>query len=83
MRPPEEVTARWKELARLSDLTAGRRLATKVPMSPHAVSRRLRQVEELRRVCLAFARRPRDGAGAGAPRDVASGSTRGSSGDSS
>ena len=77
MRPPEEVTARWKELARLSDLATGRRLATKVAMSPHAVSRRLRQVEELRRVCVAFARRPREGAGAA--RDVVSGSRTGSS----
>ena len=58
MKPPEEVTRRWKELARLSDLTAGRRLATKVSMSPEAVSRRLRPVEELRRTCLAFAKRP-------------------------
>ena len=56
MKPPEEVTRRWKELASLSDLTAGRRLATKVSMSPEAVSGRLRQVEELRRTCLAFAR---------------------------
>lgn len=57
MRSPEEVTARWKELSRLSDLTAALRLATKVPMSPEAVSRRLRQVEALRRTCLAFAKR--------------------------
>jgi hypothetical protein len=45
-------------MSRLSDLAAGRRLATKVQMSSEAVSRRLRQVEELRRVCLAFAQRP-------------------------
>ena len=32
MRSPEEVTARWKRLARLSDLTVGRRLL-KIPLS--------------------------------------------------
>ena len=58
MRSPEEVTARWKQLARLSDLTVGRRLATKVPMSPEAVSRRLHQIEELRRACLALQKLP-------------------------
>jgi hypothetical protein len=56
VRPPEEVTACWKALACLSDLTTGRRFATKVQMSPEAVSRRLHQVEELRQACLAFAR---------------------------
>ena len=49
---PKAVGDRLRELCRLSDLRTESRLATKVDMSSAAVSRRLRKVSELRRVCL-------------------------------
>jgi len=49
---PAAVSARLREVARLSDLRAERRLATKVDMRPEAVSARLRQVQQLRALCL-------------------------------
>ena len=53
---PEAVTQRLRESSARSDLTASRRLATKVDMSPAAVSRRLRTQSALRDACLAWGR---------------------------
>jgi hypothetical protein len=50
------VSERLRALARLSDLRSGRRLATKVDMSPRAVTRRLELMSELRRCCLLWKR---------------------------
>ncbi len=62
MTPPEmsarAVTARLREASARADLTASRRLLTKVDMSPAAVTRRLRLQSALRDACLAWARRP-------------------------
>jgi hypothetical protein len=52
------VTQRLRESSALSDLTASRRLATKVDMSAAAVTRRLRTQSALREACLAWGRRP-------------------------
>jgi hypothetical protein len=56
---PEAVTQRLREASERSDLTAGRRLATKIDMSAEAVTRRLRIQAALRDACLAWGRRPR------------------------
>jgi hypothetical protein len=48
----EAVTRRLREMSERSDLTAARRLATKVDMSPAAVTRRLRVQAALRAACL-------------------------------
>ncbi len=53
---PAAVTARLREVRRLSDLTTENRLACKVDMSPAAVTHRLRVVSMLRRGCLALVR---------------------------
>ena len=59
--PPEmsahAVTSRLREASARSDLTASRRLLTKVDMSPAAVTMRLRVQSALRDACLAWARR--------------------------
>jgi hypothetical protein len=55
---PEAVTRRLKEVAARSDLSADRRLATKIDMSAEAVTRRLRLQAALRDACLAWGRRP-------------------------
>lgn len=47
-----EVTARLRELSRLADLRADRRLDAKVDLSPAAVTRRLRRQSALRALCL-------------------------------
>ncbi len=52
------VTRRLRESSAQSDLTASRRLATKVDMSARAVTRRLRTQSALRDACLAWGRRP-------------------------
>ncbi len=52
----EAVTRRLRELSERSDLSAARRLATKVDMSPEAVTRRLRVQAALRDACLAWGR---------------------------
>jgi len=52
------VTARLREASVRADLTASRRLLTRVDMSPDAVTRRLRLQSALRDACLAWARRP-------------------------
>jgi len=52
----QAVTRRLQEMSARSDLTASRRLATKVNMSPEAVSRRLRTQSALRDACLAWGR---------------------------
>jgi hypothetical protein len=61
---PEAVTRRLREMSAASDLSAARRLATKVNMSPEAITRRLRTQSALRDACLAWGRRrppgPRD-----------------------
>ena len=53
----EAVTRRLREMSRRSDLSAARRLATKVDMSPAAVTRRLRVQAALREACLTWGRR--------------------------
>lgn len=53
---PAAVTARLREVGRLSDLSTGKRLANKVDMSPSALSRRLKTVSMLRRSCLKLVR---------------------------
>jgi hypothetical protein len=62
MTPPEmssrAVTQRLRDSSARSDLTATRRLMTKVDMSPAAVTRRLRTQSALRDACLALGRRP-------------------------
>ena len=54
----DAVTRRLREASERSDLTASRRLATKVDMSAAAVTRRLRTQSALRDACLAWARLP-------------------------
>jgi hypothetical protein len=53
---PLAVTARLREVGRLSDLRTENRLAAKVDMSPAALGRRLRVVAMLRRDCLRLVR---------------------------
>jgi hypothetical protein len=53
---PGAVTGRLREMSDRSDLAAARRLATKVDMSPAAVTRRLRVQAALRAACLAWGR---------------------------
>jgi hypothetical protein len=55
---PGAVTARLREASERSDLARSRRLATKVDMSPAAVTRRLGTQSALRDACLAWGRRP-------------------------
>jgi hypothetical protein len=56
----EAVTRRLQDMSDRSDLIAGRRLATKVDMSPEAVTRRLHTQAMLREACLAWRRRAPD-----------------------
>ena len=72
---PAAVTARLKEVSRLSDLRPENRLACKVDMSPAAVTRRLRKVSMLRRSCLALVRIG-EANGLGRARSTAPGETR-------
>ena len=55
---PRAVGQRLREASEQSDLTATRRLATKVDMSAAAITRRLRTQSALRDACLAWGRRP-------------------------
>ena len=55
---PRAVSQRLRESSEQSDLTATRRLATKVDMSAAAVTRRLCTQSALRDACLAWGRRP-------------------------
>lgn len=55
--PAVEVSARLREVGRLSDLRADRRLDTKLDMRPVAVSRRLRTVGRLTALCVRLGRR--------------------------
>jgi hypothetical protein len=55
---PRGVTQRLREASARSDLTASRRLMTKVDMSSVAVTRRLRTQSALRDACLVWGRRP-------------------------
>lgn len=50
----EGVWLRIEEVARCSNLETSRRLETKVDLSPAAVSRRIEEVEQLRRLCLSL-----------------------------
>lgn len=52
---PRDVGDRLRRTSALSDLTTARRLATKVDMSPDAVTRRLTKQSMLRDSCLRFA----------------------------
>ena len=54
---PRAITNRLREASALSDLTASRRLLTKVDMTAAAITRRLRLQSALRDACLAWARR--------------------------
>jgi hypothetical protein len=54
---PSAISQRLREASKQSDLTATRRLATKVDMSPAAVTQRLRTQSALRDACLAWGRR--------------------------
>jgi hypothetical protein len=56
-RTPEaaEITRRLARLGALARLRRAERREGKVPMSPAAVSRRLRRQSDLRRLCLALA----------------------------
>jgi hypothetical protein len=54
---PAAVAARLREAGRLTDLRADRRLQTKVDMSPRAVSRRLRSVQDALTLCRKLAAR--------------------------
>lgn len=51
---PAAVTARLKAMSAAADLRADRRLANKVPMTPEAITRRLRTQSALRDACLAW-----------------------------
>jgi hypothetical protein len=53
---PAAVSARLREVGRLSDLGAERRLETKVDMGAAAVTRRLRAVAGLTALCLRLGR---------------------------
>jgi len=64
---PTAVTQRLRESSEQSDLTATRRLATKVDMSADAITRRLRSQSALRDACLAWGRRPSAPATSGRP----------------
>jgi hypothetical protein len=55
------VTRRLREASERSDLTASRRLMTKVDMSSVAVTRRLRTQSALRDACLRWGRQPFSG----------------------
>ena len=57
---PGALTARLRELSRLTDLRTSERLATKVDVSPAAVTHRLRRLSELRDYCLRLGRWGRD-----------------------
>lgn len=53
---PSGVTERLRRCSELADLREGERLPAKIGMSPVAISRRLREVERLRRACAALGR---------------------------
>ena len=53
------ITRRLREASARSDLSASRRLATKVDMSAASITHRLRTQSALRDACLAWGRRPR------------------------
>jgi hypothetical protein len=62
---PGAIAARLRIVAALTDLRTERRLDAKLDMSGPAIMRRLREVEQLRRLCLALGRmRPVDDGGA-------------------
>lgn len=48
---PAAVSARLREVSRLSELDPARRLDAKLDLSPAGISRRLRQVSELNATC--------------------------------
>ena len=50
------VTERLRHVAMHSDLRSDRRLAAKIDYGPEAITARLRQVEQLRRLCLMLSR---------------------------
>jgi hypothetical protein len=54
---PDDVTARLRQLAELSDLSPEGRARGKVDMSAPAVMARLREQAALRDACLAWAKR--------------------------
>lgn len=56
MNDAATVTERLRRLAAASDLSSGRRLATKVDLSSDGIVRRLRTQSRLRDACLEWAR---------------------------
>lgn len=52
---PEAIEARLRETSRLSDLSASKRLETKIDLSPEGIRKRLLEVSELLDACHALA----------------------------
>jgi len=48
---PEAITARIREVGRLSDFSPEERLSSKLDMSPHGVTSRLREAAQLLVLC--------------------------------
>ncbi len=55
---PQSVTARLRLASELAELRTEHRLDAKLDMSPTGITRRLREVERMRRVCQRLARLP-------------------------
>lgn len=53
---PEAISARLREVAAVADLRPERRLDAKIGYAPADISRRLREVAELNRLCESLAR---------------------------
>ena len=52
---PEAISARLREVSRISDLRPERRLDGKIDMSPEGVASRLREASDLFALCLQLA----------------------------
>ena len=59
---PSAISARIREVAALADLRPERRLDAKIGYSPADISRRLREVEQLRRLCASLGKAAPKGA---------------------
>lgn len=58
----EAISARLREVAAMADLRPERRLDAKIGYAPADISRRLREVEQLRRLCVKLGQLPTTGA---------------------
>lgn len=58
---PDALAERLRTASDLTDLRTERRLLAKIDMSASGILSRLREVEQLRRTCLALARLRRSG----------------------